>query len=71
MLEFVKKKFQSNFFNGYIVTSALRLALLLVLSVSLMNYINFNNDKFFGFFLLFYFIFQLLEILFLIKTNNS
>ena len=71
LIKVVKKIFKENFFNGYLLLSALKLGAILVLSLFLANFLQINNSTFFGFFVLFYFIFQILEILFLIKTNNS
>lgn len=71
LIKFTQKKEKENFFKLYFLLSGVKLAILLVISVLLTNYLGISNPKFFGFFLLFYFIFQFLEILFLIKTNNS
>jgi hypothetical protein len=71
LIKVVKKIFKENTFNGYLLLSALKLGLILVLSLFLSNYLNVNNSTFFGFFVFFYFIFQILEILFLIKTKNT
>jgi hypothetical protein len=71
LIKVVKKIFKENIFNGYLLLSALKLGLILVLSLFLSNYLNVNNSTFFGFFVFFYFIFQILEILFLIKTKNT
>lgn len=66
-----QNKGKENFHRMYFLLSGVKLAILLVISIFITNYLNISNLKFFGFFLLFYFIFQFLEILFLIKTNNS
>jgi|GEM_PF-6248528 len=66
-----KNKGKEFFFKLYFLLSGVKLAVLLVMSVFITNFLGISNPKFFGLFLLFYFIFQFLEILFLIKTNNS
>lgn len=71
LIKVVQRIFKDNFFNGYVLLSAVKLGIILILSYLTSNLLGLLNSTFFGFFILFYFIFQFLEILFLIKTNNS
>lgn len=70
-VEVFKKKSDDNFYKTYMIAGAIRLTILLIVSLLIMNTITLQKVEYFGFFLLFYLFFQFLEFLFLIKSNNS